>query len=173
MRDEGKTIGFIGVDNPRYAIHDDSQVRVLAGFLLTRIRQDRNERRYQALLRSSDQDVLAALQVGFWLMRLDRRETVPRQILFNEVAARLLGFTRDCSPAENCRVWYSRIVEADRPKLEEKLHQTVQNGALLQTAIHWRHPQKGIVLLRFSGIRLQSTDDWIELKGYCRILDET
>lgn len=173
VRDEGKTIGFIGVDNPRYAIHDDSQVRVLAGFLLTRIRQDRNERRYQALLRSSDQDVLAALQVGFWLMRLDRRETVPRQILFNEVAARLLGFTRDCSPAENCRVWYSRIVEADRPKLEEKLHQTVQNGALLQTAIHWRHPQKGIVLLRFSGIRLQSTDDWIELKGYCRILDET
>ena len=140
---------------------------------LTRIRQDRNERRYQALLRSSDQDVLAALQVGFWLMRLDRNETVPRQILFNEVAARLLGFTRDCSPAENCRVWYSRIVEADRPKLEEKLHQTVQNGALLQTAIHWRHPQKGIVLLRFSGIRLQSTDDWIELKGYCRILDET
>ena len=39
----GQVAGFIGVDNPRYAIQDDTQIRVLASFLLVRFRRERKE----------------------------------------------------------------------------------------------------------------------------------
>lgn len=39
----GQIAGFIGVDNPRYAIQDDSQARVLASFLAARFRRERKE----------------------------------------------------------------------------------------------------------------------------------
>lgn len=35
IRENDQVIGFLGVDNPRNCIHDDSQIRVLASFLLT------------------------------------------------------------------------------------------------------------------------------------------
>lgn len=35
--------GFIGVDNPRYAIQDDAQARVLASFMMVRFRRERKE----------------------------------------------------------------------------------------------------------------------------------
>ena len=40
MRDNGRLVGFVGVDNPRYCIQDDSQVRALAGVLIIRLRQE-------------------------------------------------------------------------------------------------------------------------------------
>lgn len=44
LMEEGRVIGFIGVDNPRYAIEDDTQVRVLASFLVVRFQRERNNR---------------------------------------------------------------------------------------------------------------------------------
>lgn len=38
-----KVTGFIGVDNPRYAIQDDTQIRVLASFMMVRFRRERKE----------------------------------------------------------------------------------------------------------------------------------
>lgn len=35
--------GFIGVDNPRYAIQDDTHAKVLASFLMARFRRERKE----------------------------------------------------------------------------------------------------------------------------------
>lgn len=45
LRENGTTIGFIGVNNPRTCIHDDAHVRVL--------------------LQHSNEDLLQSLQVGF------------------------------------------------------------------------------------------------------------
>ena len=44
VNDDGTVEGFIGVDNPHYAIRDDAQIRVLACFLLNRYHQDRESR---------------------------------------------------------------------------------------------------------------------------------
>lgn len=35
--------GFIGVDNPRYAIQDDSQIRVLSSFMMVCFRREHKE----------------------------------------------------------------------------------------------------------------------------------
>ena len=42
---DGALVAFIGIDNPRYSVQDDTQVRILSCFLINRIRQERNERR--------------------------------------------------------------------------------------------------------------------------------
>ena len=41
LMEEGRVVGFIGVDNPRYAIEDDTQVRVLASFLVVRFQREK------------------------------------------------------------------------------------------------------------------------------------
>lgn len=41
LLDDNQVVGFIGVDNPRRSIHDDSQMRVLASFLVTRLRWEK------------------------------------------------------------------------------------------------------------------------------------
>lgn len=44
LMEEGRVAGFVGVDNPRYAIDDDTQIRVLASFLVVRFQRERRER---------------------------------------------------------------------------------------------------------------------------------
>ena len=44
LMEDGRVVGFIGVDNPRHAIEDDTQVRVLASFLVVRFQRERKER---------------------------------------------------------------------------------------------------------------------------------
>ena len=61
---DGALAAFIGIDNPRYSVQDDTQVRILSCFLINRIRQERNERRLRALLRADYDHILSALGVG-------------------------------------------------------------------------------------------------------------
>ena len=44
LMEDRHVVGFVGVDNPRYAIEDDTQVRVLASFLVVRFQRERRER---------------------------------------------------------------------------------------------------------------------------------
>ena len=68
LRDREKVIGFIGVDNPRCAINDDSQIRVLSNFLLGRMRQEKNEIHLRSLLRANYHSILDILSVGLWVI---------------------------------------------------------------------------------------------------------
>ena len=60
----GKIIGFVGVDNARYSIHDDSQVRVLSHFLADRIRQRQNELKLKKMLEFKFHDIFDVIGIG-------------------------------------------------------------------------------------------------------------
>ncbi len=169
IRDEHTTIGFIGVDNPRYAIHDDSQVRVLSYFLLNRIRQDRNESRYRALLRSNYCDIIDTLDVGLWIIRLspDRKH---REMLANDTMHRILGISAVPTPESCYRYWYSRIVEGYLPYVDQAMERMVQSHRTVQLEYTWKHPELGEVLVRCTGVRSADEDGRICLKGYHRII---
>lgn len=170
IRDGGETIGFIGVDNPRYSIRDDTQVRVLASFLLARIRQDRNEHRYQALLRSANQDLLWSLGVGFWTMQIWKEEN-RRQMIADDFMCRQLCI-KDTASLEACSAYLlNGIVEEDRGRVEAALREMEETGKTIQTEFAWVHPQRGKIRLRFSGMLLERTTAFSTFKGYCRILD--
>lgn len=171
IRDNGRTIGFVGVDNPRYSIHDDSQIRVLAGFLLTRMRQDHNESRYQKLLQDSNQDLLEALQVGFWTMEFDRKGQ-PAEMTVSDKLEEILSL-RTLSARECCQVWYGRIPECEREKVEEAFRKMVRTEELVQQEHFWNHPERGMVLLRLSGILKEHISEGLQFKGYLRLIEST
>lgn len=171
IRDNGRTIGFVGVDNPRYSIHDDSQIRVLAGFLLTRMRQDHNESRYQKLLQDSNQDLLEALQVGFWTMDFDLQNR-PTEMTVSDKLEELLAL-RTLSAKECCQTWYERIPDCEREKVDDAFRKMAETEALVQQEHFWNHPERGRVLLRLSGILKERASDGLRFKGYLRLIEGT
>lgn len=169
IRDGHTTIGFIGVDNPRYAIHDDSQVRVLSHFLLNRIRQDRNENRYRKLLRSDYYQILDALEVGLWIIRLspDRKHC---EMLADDTMYRVMGISDAPTPEFCYQYWYGRIVEGYCHYVDQAVESMIQTCRTVQLEYTWKHPEQGEVLVRCTGVRTADEDGMICLKGYHRII---
>ena len=167
IRENHKTIGFVGVDNPRYCIHDDSQVRVLNSFLLMRLRQDQNEQRYQILLQESNQDLLSALRVGFWTLQIDKKDSHPK-MHFDNVMLEVLNIPELLSPEECYQFWSARIRKDAYELLKYSFLKMKQTGHVIQFEYPWEHAKDGEITLRFSGILIEDTDAYIKYKGYCR-----
>ena len=171
IRDGDKTIGFIGVDNPRYSIHDDSQIRVLSSFLLNRIRQDRNENRYRALLQANHHDIFDTLSVGLWIIRMDK-DRKHCEMLADDTMHRVLGISGVPSAEECYQFWYSRINDGYHHYVNQSVESMIQTYRPVQLEYTWKHPQRGEVLVRCTGIRAQDEDGLICLKGYHRIIND-
>ena len=169
--DKGQLLGFLGVDNPRHAIQDDAQVRVLSAFLLHRIRQERNEKRYQQLLRTNFCDVFDTLNLGLWVIRLSQDRT-QQEMLANDTMHRVLGLSDTPTPQACYQFWYSRINEGYYHYVNQSLEQMIESGRTVQLEYTWRHPTRGEVLVRCTGIRMPDEHGMICLKGYHRIISD-
>lgn len=169
IRDNQQTIGFIGVDNPRYCIHDDSQIRVLISFLLTRIRQDRNERRYQTLLQETNQELLSALHVGFWTLEVNKKDG-SRKMTYDDIMGGLLGKNDFSTPEECYRFWVTRIRKEAEQITYQAFQKMIQQNQIVQFEYPWEHAKNGEIILRFSGMMIEDTPAHIKFKGYCRLI---
>lgn len=171
LRDGGRTIGFIGVDNPRVSIRDDSQIRVLAHFLITRMHQERSERRYRRLLHTDSQDVFARLGLGRWVIYMDP-ESGQRTMLGDDTMNWALGASGTLSEAEYYEFWYTRINPGYYEYVERSVQNMVDSGKVIQVEYTWKHPQRGDVMVRCTGVRTADENGMICLKGYHRIVDD-
>lgn len=169
LRMDDRTIGFLGVDNPRYSIHDDSQIRVLSYFLVNRIRQDRNESRLQMLLRSDYRNILSNLGVGLWIILLDP-ETGAGQMLADDNMRQVLGMTETATPEECYQFWYSRISDGYYHYVNQSVDSMVRSHRVVQLEYTWTHPRLGEVVVRCTGIRTEDRHGKICLEGYHRII---
>lgn len=172
LMDEGNVFGFVGVDNPRYAIHDDSQVRVLASFLLMRIHGERNEQRYRLLLRECNADVRKALDVGFWSIRIDRKSGM-ETLLGDEVFYNVLGLSSDLDSRERYLDWHDRIEMEDLDAVARGMEQMRRLQELISFEYRWRHPSGAWLSLRFSGMRFEETEEYLYFRGFCRCVGKT
>ena len=171
LRDGGHTIGFVGVDNPRYAIQDDTQVWVLSSFLVNRIQQERNEKRYRELLRANYHDIFEMLGLGLWVIRLDRTGGC-HEMVANDTLLHIMGITQGAGAEECYRFWYSRVNDGYRRYVDESMQTMVRSKRPVQLEYSWRHPQRGDVLVRCTGMHFQDEDGMICLKGYQRIVND-
>ncbi len=172
VRENGKTIGFIGVDNPRYCIQDDAQVRTLASFLLARIRQDRNEHRYQALLKQSRQELLSELHIGFWTYRQPKDGSCG-EMFFDSTLYRLLGLAEPSDPKDCCAICFSRVRADMIGTVRQAFFKMSATDQAVQVIFPWNHPQKGEVEMRLTGIVSEETAEYTMYKGYCREHDDS
>lgn len=171
LRDGGRTIGFIGVDNPRTSIRDDSQIRVLANFLVTRLHQERSERRYRKLMHTDSQDVFARLGLGLWVIYQDP-ENGQRTMLGDDTMNRTLGIAGTLGEAECYQFWYNRINPGYYEYVDRSMKNMVTSGKVIQLEYTWKHPQRGDVMVRCTGVRTADETGRICLKGYHRIVDD-
>lgn len=171
VRDDGCTVGFIGVDNPRKSIRDDSQIRVLSNFLVTRMHQEQNEKRYRQLLQSNGREIFGRLGLGMWIIRISPDHTV-HEMVGDDTMDRVMGLTRTLSPTEYYQYWYTRI----NPGYYEYVNRSVQSmedsGKVVQLEYSWKHPQRGDILVRCTGMRTVDRNGYICLQGYHRIVDD-
>ena len=168
LLDNGSVLGFVGVDNPRYSIHDDSQMRVLASFLTARILQDRNEQRYQVLLQQNNEDLRSSMSIGFWSMRIDREGPI-RMLIGDSVFYDTLGLV-DTADAGHCyERWHERIHLGDVAQVDDAFARMNQQQGAISVSFRWQHPDMGEIRPRVSGVCFEETPDYVRLKGYCRI----
>lgn len=169
IRENNKTIGFVGIDNPRYCIHDDSQVRVLSCFLLLCFRQQKNECKYQALLQESNNDILSALQVGFWTMEINKNKNkMECGMTFNDTMKQQLNIPDDLSEQQCLHYWFSRIRKDSQENVKKAMENMVKEGTIVQFSYPWEHIMEGEVTIRFTGLLIEDTASHTKLKGYCK-----
>lgn len=171
LRDGGRTIGFIGVDNPRTSIRDDAQIRVLAHFLITRLHQERSERRYQRLMNTDSQKVFARLGLGLWVLYLDP-DSDRRTMLGDDTMNQALGMSGTLSEAEYYQFWRTRVNPGYYEYVERSIQNMVDSGKVIQLEYTWKHPRRGDVMVRCTGVRTADENGCICLKGYHRIVDD-
>lgn len=170
IRDHGHTIGFVGVDNPRYSIHDDSHVRVLASSLLSRIRHDQVERRYYQLLQENNGDILSALKVGFWTLQINKNNQ-NNLLSLDQTLKQILDSPEDYDDMQNYQYWISRIEKTDDDSIYKALKEMQETGNIRKVEYVWKHHTRGLMKLRLSGFLLEDNENFIKFKGFCRVID--
>lgn len=171
IRRQGRLYGFLGVDNPRHCIEDDTMMRMLTLFVANRFRRNETEDRLGELLNLHYQDVLKETRLGLWFIRCDPNSG--RQEMFaDETMRQILGLERELPPEECYQHWFSRIGEAYRNYVDFAVENMMHSGRPVQLEYAWEHPSRGEVMVRCIGIRTKDSDGMICLEGYHRIISE-
>lgn len=166
---EGKLVGFLGVDNPRHCIQDDSMIRTLALFVVDRFSKNKTEERLGELLDFHYRDILKETDVGLWSIRIDPNAN-RREMFADETMRYVLGLESPL-PAHECYDhWYSRIHESYLEYVNQTVELMLYSDRPVELEYSWRHPTQGEVVVRCTGIRVADADHMICLEGYHRIV---
>lgn len=168
INENNKTIGFVGVDNPRYSIADDTQIRVLASFILSRMHENYNEHQYQTLLREYNQNFLSNLNIGFWVMKIAKNADHD-ELTLDEAAKKLLGIKQSLSPKAFLNTCRQNLTIEEREKLAAKINKMTNINQPLAFNFHWLHPEQGLVQIYCIGALSESNEEYRIYKGYSRI----
>ncbi|MCI5774748.1 MAG: EAL domain-containing protein [Erysipelotrichaceae bacterium] len=164
----GTVIGFVGVDNPRYSIADDTHVRVLASFLLSRIRQNNLQYRYEILLKESDQDILKLLNIGFWTIIHNKNNKEKNELIGNDVVEELIGMPQNVDPMTFFTICKDKLSPKDKDIIVNALNKMQIEKKPQKFSFNWHHPNKGNIQVSCYGAVSEENDDYIKFKGYCR-----
>lgn len=167
----GRLAGYLGVNNPRHRIMDDSLVRMLTSFVARRFDKNETEERLSELLNLHYQDVLKDTDLGLWFIRIDPKSG-RRELFADETMRRVLGLERELSPEECYQHWYSRIHDGYYQYVNLTVESMIRSGRVVQLEYPWQHPIEGEVMVRCIGIRGADTDGLICLEGYHRIISD-
>ena len=168
---EKKLVAFLGIDNPRYAIYDDSQARLLCHFLTARIQPSEERLHLSQNPRPDFSDILTATGVGLWIIRIDEQAR-HYELLADANMYCVLAAPRSLSPEECYKFWYSRINEGYYHYVNESMDRMIHSGRVVQMQYTWKHPVLGEVLVQCTGIRGPDENGMTCLSGYYRIISD-
>lgn len=164
----GQLFGFIGVDNPRYFIHDDAHLRVMSSFLLSAVRQKRSKERVATLLNYQYGEILDQIGVGLWVIRKDEQGLY--QMFADDTMLRVMGIQDIPSPEECYAFWYNRVNDGYYHYVNQAIATMLRTGDIVQLEYTWKHPTDGEVVVRCTGQRWVDEQGQTVLRGYHRVI---
>ena len=132
-----------------------------------------NQKKLESMIQFNFKDVLEAVDVGLWIIRVDPNTKV-FELHTNEIVDNALEINKNVTPKECYDYWISRI---DKEYINyvndafEKIISTTDKVIIVRYP--WNHPTKGEMYLSWSGIRTEDEDGYILIKGLHRILSDT
>lgn len=88
----------------------------------------------------------------------------------DKLTAQLLGMPPDLTPLEYNNFWFSRIKEGYEHYVRKNLRRLITDSEFVQFMYPWIHPEKGEILLNFSGMRSELKNGKVIVKGLYRIV---
>ena len=123
------------------------------------------------LYHESSLELLSALNIGFWTLEVAKKNDT-RQMFFDDTMCRLLSAPDLASPGDRYEYMFSRISCNYKDKVKSAFVNMIDKNSIIQVEFPWKHPNKGEIELRLSGIVIEDTACRIVFKGYCRLLSQ-
>lgn len=121
--------------------------------------------------KSRFEEILPGTRLGLWKICIDEK-TGKAELEADEVMTDILGLKNPISPEECYTYWYNRINEGYYRYVNLAIDSIIQSGKLVQVEYTWNHPEKGEMLVRSVGIRVEDQDGKICLQGYHRMISD-
>lgn len=119
---------------------------------------------------ASMQELLRMARTGLWTIELEEGKE-PR-MYGDKAMMELLGLDGMPSPEECYRVWYDRIDHDFYPMIETGVDEMIRNKRA-EVQYPWEHPLWGTIYVRCGGVRDESQEDGICLRGYHQNITDT
>lgn len=166
LYDDGRVIGFYGVDNPPAHSLDytSDMLQITAHFIVSSLRR-RNllrelEERYRLETRREMEDILEGARTGIWALEVeDGRE--PRMYA-DRTMRMLLGVGEDVEPEACYRHWFSHL-EPDYVEMVQGCVQEMLRSGRAEVIYPYNHPELGKIYVRCGGVPQKGFDK----PGYC------
>lgn len=169
---EGRVLGFVGVDNPKKAsYHEELLVRtvpVLGDILLQRgmMTADIKEQVISEttnLVREAD--ILNDMHIGMWMIEMDTN-TEEFRLYPDKGMIELLGAESNLSSEAYYEQWYQNIVDGYQSYVEDAVRDMMLTGKIVELEYPWQHPDLGEVPIRCVGRLSKIKDGVYTYKGY-------
>lgn len=114
-------------------------------------------------------ELLSNIGVGLCLMHWDVK-TRTYEWHPDEVTISLLGMKPNLTPIQYNDFWFKRIKSGYEHYVRKNLRRLSQGAEVSQFMYPWIHPEKGEIILSFSGTRAESKNGKVVVKGLYRIV---
>lgn len=121
------------------------------------------------VLHFDPKDILRENGVGLWVMRLNEVSGY-RELHVDETMEKVMAVDAKYTAKECYDYWQSNIHPEDFEYVQKSLSRMITEKKALQIEFQWRHPERGDVMVRFSGKRVNDSDGMTVLEGYYRII---
>ncbi len=117
------------------------------------------------------EEIIKNTNLGLWRIHLDE-SSGRKEMYVDPIMAELLGLSGPLSPEECYRHWYSRINDGYYHYVNLSIENMIQTRRIVELEYTWNHPEKGEVVVRLLGVRIDDYDGMICLEGYHRTISD-
>ena len=116
------------------------------------------------------QEVLQQAQTGLWIIEIEEGKE-PRMYA-DKAMLGVLGLEEEPEPEVCYRAWYDRIIPEYYPQVEKGVEQMMRHRRA-EVQYPWKHPKWGRIYVRCGGVRDDSYEDGVRLRGYHQNITDT